>query len=478
MRGRGSVGVSVGLLGLLGALAPAAAAAPAGPAGGLSLEEAVARAVRRSPEIASGVADVEAFLGKQAQADGARFPQLSAVGILGPAPAATRGARGSEPAALQALNVKEGTVDAVFGRTDFLLLQPLYTFGLISNLRAAAAHGVQAQRAAVDRTTAEVALRVREAYWGLVLARELGTHLGDLHEQLQTAAEREATLVEGGFAAEQDLFKLRTFEGELEKNLNLTRRLADIAQEALRVWTGLPAAPAITPGDARLPPAGGPPGPLADYLRDAQAKRPEFIALREGLRAKQALAEAERARYWPLVFFGIQGSVAYAPTRAGIGNNAYVTDPLNHAYAGPVLGLKYDLDFGITRGRVQEADAEVGKLVALQAHAVEGIALQVQKAYGELVEAHRNVAALDRANEYARKWVVTALANVDLGIGDTKDLADAVLAMAKSRADSLQALFNYHMGLARLDNAAGRDLDALRGLVRGRHALDRSQEDP
>jgi outer membrane protein TolC len=173
-----------------------------------------------------------------------------------------------------------------------------------------------------------------------------------------------------------------------------------------------------------------------------------------------------------MVFFGIQGSVAGATNRDSIRNNAYVTDPLNHAYAGPVLGLKYDLDFGITRGRVREAEAEVQKLDALQTLAQEGIPLQVQKAYGELKEAEKNMAALDRANENARKWVVSALANHDLGIGDTKDLADAVLTMAKSRADYLQAVFNYHMGLARLENAAGQDLDEIRALLRGRHALD------
>jgi hypothetical protein len=38
--------------------------------------------------------------------------------------------------------------------------------------------------------------------------------------------------------------------------------------------------------------------------------------------------------------------------------------------------------------------------------------------------------------------------------------------MAKSRADALQAVFNYHMGVARLENAAGRDLDEIRSMMR------------
>jgi outer membrane protein TolC len=442
----------------------------------LSVQDAVARAVTRSPEVTSSTYDVEAFLGKQMQADGARFPQISAVAFLGPSPAANRAPRRGEPEALNSINAKEGRVDGVFARTDFLLVQPLYTFGLISNLREAAARGVRAQQAAIYKTATEVALRVKEAYYGLVLARELRTHLGDLHEQLLKAADRTQTLVDGGFAAEQDLFKLRAFEGELEKNLNLTTRLEAIAQEALRVWTGLEPGSTVEPADAKLSADLRPVGPVDEFVREARDRRPEFIQLREGIKAKEALAEAERAKYWPMVFFGIQGSVAGATNRDGIRNNAYVDDPLSHAYAGPVLGLKYDLDFGITKGRVREAEAEVQKLVALQTLAHEGIPLQVQKAYGELREAEKNVAALDRANDYARKWVVSALANNDLGIGDTKDLADAVLAMAKSHADYLQAVFNYHMGLARLENAAGRDLDEIRGLLRGRNAPDKAEE--
>ena len=467
---RGSAVVRLGALAaaLLGAVTAAGAQAPQPKRVVLSVEDAVARAVRRSPEVASNQYDVEAFLGKKMQADSARFPQLTAIGVLGPSPAANRSPRTGESVALNSINARDGQVDNVFVRTDFLLIQPLYTFGLIDNLRAAAAHGVNAQKAAVDKTATEVALKVREAYYGLVLARELHAHLGDLHEQLLKAADREQTLVEGGFAAEQDLFKLKTFQGELEKNLHLTERLQDIAQEALRVWAGLPRDTAVEPADSTLGVARTPLPPLEDFVREARQKRPEFTQLREGIKAKQALAEAERARAWPMIFFGIQGSAAYGPNRDAIRNNAYVSDPLNHAYAGPVLGLKYDLDFGITRGRVKEADAEVGKLQALQAYADEGIPLQVQKAYGELQEAQKNVDALDRANEYARKWVVTALANFDLGIGDTKDLADAVLAMAKSRADYLQAVFNYHMGGARLENASGRDLDEIRSMMRSR----------
>jgi outer membrane protein TolC len=53
---------------------------------------------------------------------------------------------------------------------------------------------------------------------------------------------------------------------------------------------------------------------------------------------------------------------------------------------------------------------------------------------------------------------VAAASNFDLGIGEGKDVADAVLAYAKLRAEYLQAVYNYNLALAKLDHAAGRDV--------------------
>ncbi|MBI4588359.1 MAG: TolC family protein [Candidatus Rokubacteria bacterium] len=471
---RARCGVRAGAVGaaallLVGIVAPARGQEPNSTRVMLTLRDAVKIAVTRSPEVKSGTFDVEALLGKKQQADAARLPQITAVGVVGPSPEAERRDPSGLSQELKSVNVREGGVTSAYGSADLLLIQPIYTFGLISNLRAAAEHGVKAGRAGVEKTASDVALRVREAYYGLLLFKDLKALLADLHEQLLKAADRLELLLEGGFASEQDLFKLRTFQGELEKNLNLANRGVALAKEALRTWTGQSPDADVDAAEEKL---------VADlkdfpgvdfYIEEARRNRPEFIQLREGLRAKKALVEAARAQYWPTIFFGIQGSVAYAPNRDRVLNNAVVQDPLRHSYIGPVVGLKYDTDFGITAGKIREAQAEVGKLKSLQTVAEEGIPLEVQKAYGELQEAKQNVQALEKAYANAKKWVVTALANFDLGIGETRDLADAVLAMAKTRADYFQAVFSYQMGVARLDHAAGRDVEGIRALVAEEH---------
>jgi len=127
-----------------------------------------------------------------------------------------------------------------------------------------------------------------------------------------------------------------------------------------------------------------------------------------------------------------------------------------------VLGFKYDLDFGIAAGRIKEAEAEVQKLEALRQYAVDGVPLQVRDAYGTVVEAKQNAMAFDAAFQNASKMLVAATLNSDVGVGEPRDLADAVVAYAKTKADYLQALYAYVYGLEQLRHAAGLDVEEVR----------------
>ena len=66
---------------------------------------------------------------------------------------------------------------------------------------------------------------------------------------------------------------------------------------------------------------------------------------------------------------------------------------------------------------------------------------------------------MQEAFNNAKKWLVTADANLVMGIGETKDLADAVLAYATTRVNHLKALFNQKMAIANLMFASGLDKD-------------------
>jgi outer membrane protein TolC len=437
---------------------PPAQTAPAAPSVRLTLEESLRAALQRSPETRQALAEVEGYRGKQLQALGIGRPQIELSTALGPSPRA-RGDQVSSPDDQYSTDIT-----GVFVRGGVSIIQPIFTWGLVENARLAAEHGVRAAQAGVDVKSTEVALRVKQAYWGIVAAKSIRAFLLEVRQQVEDAIARTERLVEGGYATDIDVFRFRAKLGELDRGLHQTEKTIDLATQALGAWTGQPPGVAIEPADAALPEDIRPLPSVDTYVRDAIAIRPEFAQLREGIQARRRLVEVERKQAYPLFFVGLLGDLAYATNRDRL-ENPYVIDPLYHAAVGPVVGFKYSLDFGIRAGKVKEAEAEVQKLEALQLFATDNIPLQVRDAHTTIVEAARNVKVLAEAHDNAKRWLVASSSNVDLGLGDPDDLADAFAQYARSRAEYFQALYAYVFGLEQLAHAAGQDVAEVQRLV-------------
>lgn len=423
----------------------------------LNLEQSLRAALGRAPEVRQAEAEVESVLGKQLQAKGAGYPQLELTTVLGPSPRA-RGDQVSSPD-----DQYSPDITGVFIRGGLELIQPIFTWGLITNARLAAEYGVRATKAGVEAKSTEVALKVKEAYWGLVAAKQIQDFLLEVRDQVASAVERTQRLIESGYTSDIDVFRLVVGRSEVEKGLNQVEKNIRLARGALAAWTGQPAGTVVEAADAALPAELRDPRALEALVEDARARRPEWTQLREGIQARRHLVEVERKKRYPLFFVGIFGSAAYATNRDRL-DNPFVIDPLYHAAVGPVVGFKYNLDFGIAAGKIKEAEAEVHKLEALQQFAQDGIPLQVLQAYGTVLEAKRNVEFLDQAHRNARQWLVAASSNFDLGVGEPRDLADSFLGYAKTRADYLQALYAYVFGLEQVGHAAGLDVEEVRRL--------------
>ncbi|MGH7362082.1 MAG: TolC family protein, partial [Candidatus Methylomirabilales bacterium] len=137
----------------------------AGPAAGeepvrLTLDDAVRRALVRSGEVRGATFGLEAARSRVAQADAGRYPQLEFTAITGPSPRA-RGDQVSSPD-----STSSPDITGIFGRADFTITQPLYTFGRLTALRAAAREGAAATEAEVREREAATVLRVKTTYYG------------------------------------------------------------------------------------------------------------------------------------------------------------------------------------------------------------------------------------------------------------------------------------------------------------------------
>jgi len=426
----------------------------------LSLEEAVALAVQHSPQIKEEQFGVLKRQSQRAQADAARFAQLEITVVGGPSPRA-RGNQINSPD-----SKTDPAITGVFGLATINLVQPLYTFGKIDSLREAAAHGIAVSQAQVHERATKVAMLVHEAYYGYLLATALENLALEVGDQLNSSLEKTRRQLDAGAPGVDniDLLKLQTFQGELEKQLNDIREGKELAQTGLRTLLNLPPNQPLELTEKGLEPRVRDTGAVEQYLTDATQLRPEFTQAREGVKAFEKLVDAAKADYYPVVFFGVFGSLAEATNRDRV-RNPFVDDRINDSVIAPVLGVQWKFNLGITAARVDEAAAELGKIQQKHALAEQGIPFQVRQAYLEVQQHQANIEATRKGFRSGRQWLVAAVSNFDLGVGPSKDVADAAVAYAKLRAGYLQSVYHYNLGLAKLDHVAGRDVAGVQALL-------------
>ncbi|MGC2424506.1 MAG: TolC family protein [Nitrospirota bacterium] len=422
----------------------------------LSLDDAIRLAVKVNAEIKESEFDAEVYRDKKEQADASRWAtvDLTAYGSLSPRARLLDGRDGNPESTT---NINKPSYDGVFGNADVVLIQPIYTFGKIQSYRDAAGHAVKAYEAGARLKATEVELQVKEAYYGLLLGRELKGLLQDIKEQLDKSTDKVQRQLNAGApnVDEVDLYKLQTYQGELEQYMALADQGINKAYFGLQLLTNN-VGKDIEIKDQFLEPAQVNLEDYDFYQKMAMKERLEFLQLKEGLAAKKSLIKAEYADYFPQIFVAGLYSIAGATNRDHL-NNPYITDEFNHSYGGAVIGFKWGLDFGIRSGRVDEAKAEYMKLQMKQLYAMGGVPFQVKDAYLQLVEADSEIKSLNGAYTKSKQWVVASLSNFDLGVGEARDIADSVSAYGKIRADYFRAIFNQRMAIANLDHATGKD---------------------
>ena len=417
----------------------------------LSLDDCIRRALTASPSLGESSADIEMAEAKLNEAKAHRFPQIELLGLMGP----ISKARGNQVTSSDRIDHLHGLT--IFARGDATIVQPLYTFGKISERMTAASHGIEVDRAKKVQKENEITLKVKEYYYGLLLARELKALVSEVGEILDKARGKARKLLDKGSENVDalDIYKLDAFSGQVRKYTEEAIKGESLALAALRVEMGIPSETEFDIATARLTPDEDMNGAaLSAYLEAAKFKRPEYKQLKEGLQAREALVKAARADYFPDLFLGGYLSGAYSPDRDRV-TNPWVPDEFNHLWAGIALGVKWKIDFGITAAKVAQERAQYNRLLSTNDYANANIPLQIRKAYLERQEAERSIEATRDAYSNAKKWEVAAVANFDIGIGPAKEIFDSLQSYATMRSDYFRSIYNYKMSLANLEYAVG-----------------------
>jgi len=422
----------------------------------LSLDELIGIAMQTSPELKMAEQDILASKSEYKEAKGGLYPQLDVIGATGPV----------EKARFPSVVVTDGTGEIVshdeqgkitiFGRLDFVISQPLYTFGKICDRKDAAALGVEAQTAAREERRNKVVLNVKELYYAYLIALQ-GKHAArDADEYINDAGRRIKRLLElrAKNVDPSDLYRMEAFAGEVKAFAAKAESGSRTAYAALKAAVGVPEREDFTVKDVELSKDVTDLAPEEEYVQRAMANRPELLEVKKGSEAKAKLADAAKADLYPSIFAVVLGSAAGAPDRAKF-DNSYIMDQFNHTYVGIYAGAAWHTDFGIGTGKLDKARAEYQKMLNTQEFAQKNIPVEVIKYYQDALEAQKSFVAYEEAALGSRRWILTAFSNFDLGIGTARDMFDAIDRYGKNQGDYLKSLYDYRVSLARLDYATG-----------------------
>ena len=415
----------------------------------INLNTAVSKALELSPEIRESRAKL---LFAEAQKDEAlanRWVQIEINGLAAPA----LDAEGD----LLHPSSEFSSVDDIglWLSADVLAVQPLYTFGRLSQMINAAKKNLEVEKAGIDLTADEVVLKTKEYYYGLLLAlnsQELVTEALAMSQSALDRVKKQLTLEETS-ATEMDLYKLQSTIGMVEGLKAEADEGVALAQKALSAVCGLDD-PAPFPAEERLEPVEMKLQDLAVYQEAAKSKRPELRQVKAGLEAMDSLVKAAEAERLPIIYLGGLFSVSWAPGREDL-DNTFINDDYNHLYGGAGVGALWKFNFGIHQAKIDQAKAERLKIKAKELFAQTYLPLEVAQAYLAVQKTKKQIAATKKAFQNARRWFLAASSNYDLGLVESKEVNDSMLQYATQKAGYLKAVHDYNMSWAKLEKAAG-----------------------
>lgn len=426
------------------------------------LDELIEMALARSPEMREAEQDVKAAESDLAQAKAGQWMQMDVVGMVGPVNDAKQpivevssvpNAHGNYVG-----RIKDRDSESIgfFGRLDVTIVQPLYTFGKISHRQDAASSGVEAQKIGLIKKRNEVALNVKELYYACIIANQGKGAAKDADEFISDARSRITRLLKVGSpnAQDGDLYRVESLEAEIQQFKVKADSGAELAGFALKQTVGVQKTQPLVLDRTELPMELPAPGPMEQYLVQAMSGRPELAQLKKGIAARKSLANAAESDLYPSVFLALIGSAAGAPERERF-SSTYWRDEFNHADIGGVMGAEWHFDLGIGKGKVAKARAEHQKLQETLNYAEQNIPIEIAKYYEDARQARAAAEAYQKSTVSARRWVVSAFADFDIGTGSARNLLDAIESYGKNQGEYLNALYSYHVAMARLTFATG-----------------------
>ncbi len=351
---------------------------------------------------------------------------------------------------------------AFFNQFEVQALQPVYTWGALSNAINASQSAVDIARFQFEADEKETELQLFQLYQGRLLATEL-KRLTDEAERTLRQAERELNRLfdEGSDEIDDaDLYQFEIFKHQFEAQVTEVDQNISFLESAWRIALGDDPTTVYLPAENFLDPV---PAEIRDagyYVSSALEHRPEVQQFSAVKQAAEYGLKATEAQNYPALFIGANYRFAYAPNRPRQ-RNPFISNPANTSSLTVGIGIQQNLNFFILGHRTERARVQSRQAgYALEA-AQQGVQLDVNDKYKDAVVARSKLEATDRALDVSRQWLRQEQLDFDIGFGDVSNLVDAVRKNLELEAEHKQRIHDFNIQYARLMKAGGIGLSGI-----------------
>ncbi|MDZ7682573.1 MAG: TolC family protein [Fodinibius sp.] len=154
------------------------------------------------------------------------------------------------------------------------------------------------------------------------------------------------------------------------------------------------------------------------------------------------------------MFLGLNASYANTPNRPRQ-SNPFIINNSNYASGSFGLGIRQNLDFLSIKADIEKGKIQYRQAKFLKDAAVDGIVLEINEAYKDASLSSVKVEKTDEALVTSKKWLRQEQLDYDFGMGETKDLIDAMQKELELRVQLKREVFEFNNNMAELYRKSG-----------------------
>ena len=334
-------------------------------------------------------------------------------------------------------------------------VQPLFIWGAVDKAVKAAQFGVQSVEQQSKATKQEIELQLHGLYFGYQLALEIERLLDVALETMDTVEksinqQRKDSPEE---INESEIYKFKVFKAQFEAREDEVKQNLLFVTESWNYILG-DFDTVFLPANVYLEAPSQSISTLDYYQQMALLNRSEIQALTYTKQGARMFIEAKKAENKPGLFLGITGTYAHAPSRPRQ-DNPFISSDGNTLNMSFGFSIRQNLNFNQIKTNLKRAELEMDRLDFQQKTIQDMVMLEVHEKYRDASIAQSKYEGSAEALKITKEWLRMEQLDYDFGIGDVRDVVDALKQELELRLEEKQTTFDYIISLANLNKATG-----------------------